>query len=76
MKLGFNWPAQRSDREKKKIIARNKMKHIKFNPDRAYIEKAVAEYLKKGRKISQLELDDNICENQTCEADYFLMGEP
>ena len=58
IKLGFNWPAQRTKLEKEKIIALNKKKRQKFNPDWDFCQNAVAEYLQKGGKITKLEIDE------------------
>lgn len=33
-------------------------KHVNFNPNRAYVDRAVSAYLKNGGKITKIELDE------------------
>ena len=46
----------------------------KFQPNRAYIEKAVREYLKKGGKITRVEIMPDFVDSGDTYADEYLMG--
>jgi hypothetical protein len=59
MEMGFKWPVQRTETEKQNIIARSRDRG-KFNPDRAYIQKAVEQYLKNGGTIKRVEVGPDV----------------
>lgn len=42
---------------KKRFIGKRK-KNVKFKPNRAYVQKAVSEYLENGGEIQRIEFDD------------------
>ena len=54
---------------------RQKARRGDFNPDRAYVESAVNEYLKNGGAVTVIEEDENRMRNDLSGADFFLMGE-
>lgn len=74
MRLGFHWPSRRSEETKKKIIAKNRPRRVKFEPDREYCKSAVEEYLKNGGKIKLTVVSEEVTDERSCEADDFLMG--
>lgn len=52
----------------------NKRRQDKFNPNRAYIDQAVNDYLKKGNKIKKIEIMPDFIDSGDNYADHFLMG--